>query len=253
MQFSQIYGEVANYFDAQAVTRAKLWTNEAYHDVLSRHRWTCLESRTAFATVAAQQDYVLSGTAPVVPDYDGVITVEHNDAAAGLKFKTLREFLIDDFNDLFGFAGATAGIPIAYCITGATPAANAAAVKAGGEVVLRLINVPPYVGTCRFHYWRSAASIELTADTDIPIVPVQYHRMIIDLATAIGLEAESQAQEAAPIRARAERAIDAWNSADELLRPTPRNMRPNVAKNQPSNPATGDPKQSPPYGRYTVS
>jgi hypothetical protein len=247
MQFSAIYGEVANYFDSSGVTRAKLWANQAAHEIYAQRRWSFLESRSTVASVSGQADYVLAGATPVIPDYDGIISIRHNVAAGSPSSPKLLEMLQDHFDDTFGASGATPGIPAVYTIRGNTPAANAAAVHTGGEVVASFFPVMNYVGAIIFNYWRSGAGVEMVADTDLPLLPAQYHRAIIDLAIGRGLQMESQPQEAAPILARADQVIAQAMKADELNRPTPRANRLIVSPNLPPDPSTGGARVEPGY------
>lgn len=249
--FLQLYTEVGEQFDSQAPTRNKARVNQACHEIYAKRRWTFLESRVAVATVSGQADYVLAGAAPVIPDYDGIITIRHNVANASPSAPKLSEMLQDEFDDIFGSCGATPGVPAIFVIRGTTPAANSAGVHSGGEVVASFWPVQGYIGLATFNYWRSGASIEMTADGDFPLLPSQYHRAIVDLAIGRGLEAESQADIAAPILARADAVLADAIKADELLRPTPRARRLTVSSVLPPDPASAGARVEPGY-RYNV-
>lgn len=242
--FLTIYTTIANQFDSQSVARCKEWANEAAHEFYDRRKFAWREAVATFATVAGQQDYVLAGAAPVVPDFDGFISARHNNANASTSFGKLKEMYQDDFDEWFAFCGPTAGIPFACTVRGATPAASSSAVHSGGEQVLSLQNVPPYIGSLKLAYVRAAGSIEMVNDADVPLAPVQYHRAIIDLAISIGLTSEDQMIQASTFQQRAETMIASAVAADVALRPSARTKQ----SRDPRQPPASDPRQGPPYG-----
>src|SRR4051812_37690819 len=89
-------------FDTTAASagRLKLWLNQAQHWLLSKRRWSFLESATTVASVSGQADYVLLGTSPVVTDFGQLIDVQHNQANAGTTFLKLRFLPQQEFDDM---------------------------------------------------------------------------------------------------------------------------------------------------------
>jgi hypothetical protein len=243
MNFGQIYTQVARQFDSAAIADSKLWTNQAAHEFYDRRKFSWRESVATIATVSGQADYILAGGVTLVPDYDGFISFRHNSANASTVFNKLAEFYQDDFDELFSFAGATPGIPTCCTVRGSAPISGSGSVHAGGEQVLSLYCVPNYIGIGKLAYYRHAGSIEMVSDTDIPLAPVQYHRVIVDLAIAIGLRAEDQMIEASQHESKAEALIQSAIAADAQLRPSMRSKQ----VFPPHIPPT-DPRQGPPYG-----
>lgn len=241
--FAQIYGQVFRQFDSQSLTDVKLWTNQGAHELYDRRKFAWRESTTTFATVSGQQDYALTGATPLVPDFDGLISVTHNNANASTSYGKLVEMFQDDFDEWFAFCGPTPGIPFACTIRGTTPAASSAGVHSGGETVLALQNVPNFIGSCRLRYYRAAGSIEMVNDSDVPIAPVQYHDAIIYLAVARGLMVEDQMIQSTEFSQKAEQVIQSAIAADPALRVADRSKQPT----DPRRPPPSDPRQGPPY------
>lgn len=245
--FLQMQQQVALQFDSQATLNVKAWINSGAHQFYDRRKFAWRETTGIFASVAGQQDYVLAGAAPLIPDFDGLISVMHNDSAGGSRFTRLREMFQDDFDDLFGFCGNAASVypPIAMTLRGTagTPTSSSAAVRSGGEQVMAIFPVHNFVGSFRFRYVRAAGSIEMVNDSDVPLAPVQYHRAIIDLAIAIGLRDEDQMIQSNIFTQAAETQIQAAIAADVALRAAERSKTPAPPRQPPT-----DPRQGPPYG-----
>lgn len=242
--FLQMYSEAANQFDSQAVTRVKFWINQAAHEFYDKRKFAWRESVTDIPTASGQQNYVLAGATPVIPDFDGFISARHNAANGSAFYGKLKAMYQDDFDEWFAFCGPTPGIPFACTLRGASPAASSSAVHSGGEQVLALQNVPNFIGSLRLAYVRAAGSIEMVNDGDVPLAPVQYHRAIIDLAIAIGLTAEDQMIQASTFQQRADTMIASAIAADVALRASERAKQPRDPRAQPAS----DPRQGPPYG-----
>ena len=121
MQFSLIYGEVASNFPTANTARAKMAVNAAYHEFMSARQWSFSEiSSAAIPLVASQQAYVLTGTSPVVTDFDGMIDVVM-ELSTGTDRKALSEMKQPDFDRVFGHV-TTAGEPAVYCVRGGAAA-----------------------------------------------------------------------------------------------------------------------------------
>lgn len=192
MQFSLIYGEVGSNFPTATTSRAKMAVNAAYHEWLAARQWSYREASTAtIALTAGTSVYTLLGTTPIVPDFDGLIDVVL-EMSTGLDFKTLTELSQQNFDRVFGHV-TTNGEPAVYCVRGSTPAASAATMTQGGQQQLAIS--PPPLATAThgqkltIRYFRSVGSMEMVADTDIPLVPSQYHYALILGANAYMQEA----------------------------------------------------------------
>lgn len=198
--YVQLYQEVAANFSTTVTTRAKAWVNFAYHEFLTNRRWSFLETTSAaVALVASQQAYVLTGSAPVVSDYAGMISVTVELTASGARHK-LWEADAQTF-EAFSAHSRVIGVPAFFSVQGGTADANSAAVLAGGRTNLVVWPIPVATagnGVNLFiRHDRSAAGIELSADSDIPIMPVQHHAALVEGATAWGMRSYNQTQEAA--------------------------------------------------------
>jgi hypothetical protein len=172
--------------------RIKLWLNQAMHWFMSGREWSFQEARVTVASVSGQADYVLTGTSPIVTDFETMISIVHNQANAGTTFIKLRELQQQDFDDITAIAGATTGIPLFYSIRGGAPQTTSATILSAGNQALSVWPVPNYIGSFKIGYLRSVASCEMTADTDVCIIPVQWQSAVIHKAAAIGLRSKGQ-------------------------------------------------------------
>lgn len=201
-QFSILYAEVGNLTPSTGVARDKLFTNLAYQDVCQRRRWSWLQSSTTIALSTGVRVYKMLGTTPLVTDFDAPISVTLEITASGARRKLPR---VDPqlFEDLTGHVSTNAE-PMMWTIQGDLAATTSGAVLQGGQQSIVLS--PPPVNTAGHgvniivRYWRSAATVAMSADADLPLVPVQYERLIITRACAIamlqyGMAAESAAFE----------------------------------------------------------
>jgi hypothetical protein len=64
--------------------------------------------------------------------------------------------------------------------------------------------VPNYVGSFKLSFFRNAASIAMTADTDLSLVPDEYVNALIWKAAAIGLTGKGADDPGRPARADGE-------------------------------------------------
>jgi hypothetical protein len=195
MNFQALYQEVAASFTTTVTPRAKVWVNQAYQEFLTRRKWSFLETTSAAVPlVASQQNYVLLGTSPVVPDFNGMISVEMDLSTAGARVP-LREFAPQDFVICTSHSRSN-GVPAFWATLGGVAQANSASVLSGGNQALALWPIPLATATngqnVFIRYDRSAASIEMSADTDVPIMPAQYHFALIHGACAIGYSTYNQ-------------------------------------------------------------
>jgi hypothetical protein len=188
-QFSVLYGEVGNLTPSTGVARDKFFVNLAYQDICQRRRWSWLAASTTVALVAGTRTYKLLGTTPVVTDFDSPISVTLELTASGARRK-LPRMDMQAFDDLLGHVSTNAE-PIAWTIQGDLAATTSAAVLQGGQQ--SLVVGPPPIATAGhgvniiIRYWRSPATVTMTADTDLPLVPVQYERMIITRACSMAM------------------------------------------------------------------
>lgn len=248
--YLSLYTEVANNFDTQSTTRVKAWVNDAVSEIISRRRWSWLETLVTVASVSGQADYVLVGTSPVVTDFDTMISVRHNQANAGTTFVKLQFLKQQDFDDLVAPAGATPGIPIYYTIRGGAPQTTSGAVLAGGSQTLSVWPVPNYIGSFKISYFRSVGTVEMTADSDIPILPVQFRNAIELLALGIGKGKTDQLIASNVAMSNAETAISALIRADTANRTgdPSEDDTPSIGTRLPPNPGAGADPGNSPYG-----
>lgn len=220
MQFSAIYSEVGNAFDSQSTARTKLWVNAAYHDILARRTWSFLQASKDVTLVASQGAYVIGGTSPVIPDFGGLVSISVNASTTSPGATTWGKLKYADqqmWSSLTQFSATTTGIPALYTISGGTPATSSATAVAGGAQQVELWPIPNAALTARMRYFRTADGIELSADTDVPLLPVHHHYTLILKATALGLLSEDQMLQANMYDQQAERRIQAMIADDEKL------------------------------------
>lgn len=255
-QFSTLYGQVNLNFDTTTAAsgNTKIWTNWGQHWFLTARRWSELETIVTVASVSGQADYVVIGTSPIVTDFDGMIDVRHNLANAGTTFAKLRYLQQQDFDDYFAVAGATPGIPVFYTLRGGAPQTTSATILSGGNQALSVWPVPNYIGSFRVSYFRSVASCEMTADTDVSIVPVQYQQAIVHKATAIGLAIKGQMIPSNVHEQLANEILQKAIAADSMQRTGDMSAenRPQIADRLPPSTALASPALSP-YGFGTAA
>lgn len=192
-----------------------------YEEWLVRRKWSYLETTSAaIPVVAAQQNYVLLGTSPVVTDYNGMISVELELTAAGARVP-LCEMDPQTFSQRTSFSRVS-GCPAFWTVFGGTAQASSATVLAGGNQALALWPIP--INTAGngvnvfLHYTRSVAGVELTADSDVPIMPAQYHGALVHGAAAIGYETFNQPEQAAQQRQLFMQRMEAAAREDDSMR-----------------------------------
>jgi hypothetical protein len=256
-QFSTLYGEVNNQFDTTTASsgRTKLWTNWAQHWFLSKRKWSFLETVVTVASVSGTADYVLAGTAPIVTDFDGLIDARHNLANAGATFAKLRYMQQQDFDDCLAVAGATPGIPVFYTLRGGTPQTTSATILSSGNQALSVWPVPNYIGSFKLAYFRSVASCEMTADTDVSIVPLQYQQAVVARAVAYGLATKDQMIQSNVMQGLADNLVAEAIAADTMQRTGDQNAetRPQIQDRMPPTPAIGANPALLPYGYGTAA
>lgn len=190
MQFSTLYSQVGNLTASTAVSNDKQFTNEAYADIASRRRWSWLQSTATIPLVAGTKTYTVLGTTPGVTDFGSPIsvTLQLTTAGAGVELmrmdtQTLERSTAHSF---------TNSQPLFWAIQGGTAAATSATVIQGGQQVLVVAPPPAAVAGSGVNlivrYWRSLASISMAADSDVPLMPAEFHQMIITRACAVAME-----------------------------------------------------------------
>lgn len=219
--FSTIYGEVGANFSTTDLVRVKTWCNLAYHEILSARSWSFTESQPAVvALVAGTATFTLAGTSPVVPDFNGLIDVMLELTAGGARVP-LWELDTQDFDAITAHATTNAD-PTMYCVQGGIPATTSATIVAGGQQQLKIS--PPPIATAGhgqnliIKYYRNVGSVELVADTDIPILPVSQHELIIMGANYFGMMSRNQTYEANSWRAMFEGRLARAMQDDDKMR-----------------------------------
>lgn len=230
--------------------RIKLWLNQAQHWFMSKRRWSFLESAVTVASASGQADYVLIGTAPVVTDFGQLIDVSHNQAAAGTTYLKLNFLDQQTFDEMLGAAGPTAGIPIFYTIRGSTPQTTSATILAGGNQRLSLWPVPNYIGSLKIAYFRGVGATQMTADTDIAIVPEQWQPALIWRAAGMGLISKGAVLQGNSLLQQAEELAAQAVAADSVARrgDLPPEDQPVMPPAIPPNPSSGANPGNSPYG-----
>ncbi len=230
--------------------RIKLWLNQAQHWFLSKRRWSFLESAVTVASVSGQADYVLLGTSPIVTDFGQLVDVQHNQANAGTTFLKLNFLDQQTFDEMLGAAGPTAGIPIFYTIRGGAPQTTSATILAGGNQRLSLWPVPNYIGSLKIAYFRSVGSTQMTADTDISIVPEEWQPALIWRAAGMGLITKGAVLQGQSVMQQAEELVAQAVAADSVARrgDEPPEDQPVMPPTIPANPNAGANPANSPYG-----
>lgn len=222
MNFGQIYGEVGQNMTSSDPSRCKLWVNAAYHQILAGSRYSYLEiTSAAVALVASQQAYTLIGSSPIVPDFGGIIDVRLEITASGArqKLKNMNQQSFDDFADV----SRVNGTPVMYTLAGgAPPSSGSSNIVSSGHTDLLLWPIPTASagqGVNIFvRYYRDADSVEMSADSDVPIIPVQHHWAIVELAKALALADDDQTAQAQQFMQMAQDRISLMQAEDMAFR-----------------------------------
>lgn len=221
MNYQALYQECSASFGTTVETRAKVWVNAAYQEFLNRRKWSFLETTSAaILLVAGTQTYVMLGTSPAVTDFNGMISVELELTTSGARVP-LREMDPQTYITTTSHSRVN-GCPAFWSIVGGTAQSSAANVLSGGTQVLSVWPIPIATAGngvnifCR--YDRSAAGIEMSATTDVPIIPTQYHFALVHGANAIGYETFGQTDMAAQQRQLFMQRMEMAAREDESMR-----------------------------------
>ena len=225
MNYGQIWGHVSNRFPGTQDALCQIWANQTVQDISSARQWYWQEAIAPITLVAGQEAYPLRGTGTLVlPDYQAMIDVrlELTTGGAGGDLTKLEE---DQYDRMIAHARAGPnGIPFIYCIGGGAPPTTSAAIRMGEE----LLNVfPKPLATaangqtlvCRYR----RETIEMVATTDVPLIPDDYHQVIVAGAIAIG-KAENQHSDADRWQARYEKGLERMMKIDDASRRREQNM-----------------------------
>jgi hypothetical protein len=187
-QFSTLYQQVQNRgFGPTMTTDCKYWVNQAYHFICNARRWSWLQQSVTFPTVASQPTYNLTGAAPILTDFAGLIDVV---SPIG-KLVNVNTQIYDLV--VAAAPSITSNDAVLYNVRGGgTVAATPGTVISGNNIVLGLWPATTGVRVYTARYWRGTDSIEMVADSDVPIIPARHHWAIVALALQIGLAADDQ-------------------------------------------------------------
>lgn len=229
VNYAALYNLVKGNFDDNLLTNVKTLVNDAQNTILSRRGWSWkMHTSPAIALVAGQQAYQLTGSSPVLTDFGGMIDVSIELTAAAGRHK-LIEASQQVFDDLSAHSRLN-GVPSIWTLAGGTAPSSSASVLSGGNIQLLLWPIPIATAGngvnvyCR--YWRSTTSVQMSADSDVPIVPVEHHMVIADLATARGFRIFlNDTQRAMQMEQLAEARIQQMIAEDELVTPSRDNRR----------------------------
>lgn len=221
MNFRALQDEVCADFTTTMRPRAIVWLNAAYQEFLARRRWSFLETTSsAIALTASTQTYDLVGGTPVVTDFAGMIAVELEMAAAGIRVP-IREMDGQTFS-LCTSHSRVNGTPAFWTILGGAAASTSSTVAAGGRQQLALWPIPTASANqgvnVYLRYDRSAAGIEMVNDNDVPIMGAQHHMALVYGAKAIGFEAFNQTDQGQQQRQLFLQRLEAAAKEDESMR-----------------------------------
>lgn len=198
MNFRNLLDETCADFSTTIEPRAKVWLNAAYHEFLAYRRWSFLEASSSGVPLGAGvQTYDLLGGTPVVTDFAGMIAVELEMSAGGAR-APLREMDPQTFSIVTSHSRVN-GTPAFWTVLGGAAATTPAAATAGGRQQLALWPIPSAVAAQGVNVFlrfdRGVMGIELSADTDVPIIGAQHHMALVYGAKAIGFDAMNQADQ----------------------------------------------------------
>lgn len=257
MNYQALYGEVANQFDTNSTSRVKLWVNAAIHDIMARRGWSWAEAKpAAVALVAGQENYVVAGSgSSVLTDFGGVIDVALTLTSGGIRVPMIG--CAASTFDIYSGPSRVNGSPRFYTLSGGAPDTTSAAVRAGGKQELLVWPTPTANSGEGTHllvrHYRSTASVELTADADIPILPAEDHYAIIlgAIVNGYGANGEQSSADARAAREAYELRIQAMIEKDERVKPIRDRLWSDLVAAPASNPA--DPSVSNPKTRPLAS
>jgi hypothetical protein len=229
VNYAALYNLVKGSFDDNLLSNVKTLVNDAQNTIISRRGWSWrIGTSSAVALVAGTQAYNLTGTSPVVTDFGGMIDVQLEITASGSRHKLIAATQ-QVFDDLAAHNRVN-GVPSVWTVSGGSVPSSAATVLSGGNQQLLLWPIP--IATAGngvnvfLRYWRSTASVQMTADSDVPIVPVEHHMVIADLATARGFRIFlGDTQRSAQMMQDVEQRIQQMITEDELVHPPRDNRR----------------------------
>ena len=185
MQYSQIWGHVSNRFPATQDGLCKIWVNQGAQVIRRKRQWYWAEAVQTITLVTGQEEYALRGTGTLqLQDFQSMLDCRLELSGAGSASGELTRFEETDYDRIIDHARAGPnGIPFMYTIAGGAPALTSANIRGGEE---RLLVFPRPLATatngqgvvCRF----VREMIDMVADTDVPMIPDDYHDVIIAFA-----------------------------------------------------------------------
>jgi hypothetical protein len=228
VDYAAIYNMAGGNFDANMLPNVKVWVNWAQHEIVSHRAGRGASSRRTPSLVPLRSRRTnLTGTSPVTPDFGGLIDVQLEITASGAR-KTLTGADQQVFDDLAAHSRVN-GVPSVYTVSGGAPQTTSAAVLSGGNQQLLLWPIPTAAAgqgvNVFLRYWRSLASVELSADSDKPIIPVAHHAIIVEYAVAYGYTILGLTQQAQGFLALANQRLERMVMEDELVTPPRDNKR----------------------------
>jgi len=146
------------------------WINSAYIDVLSQHsNWQFMQESFSFETVASQREYSVAETGLTdlekwkVDDYGSFRVYLTSSGVANEQY--MYPILWDDYRQvyLYGASRTAEGLPSYFSIQ--------------PDNGLNFYLVPDAAYTITGEYFKTPT--ELSGNTDIPIIPTQFHMIIV--------------------------------------------------------------------------
>ncbi len=146
------------------------WINTAYIDVLSQHtNWLFMQEDFSFQTIASQREYSISETGVTdlekwkVDNYGSFRVYLTSSGVANEQY--MYPLLWEDYRQmyLYGATRTSKGLPSYFAVM--------------PDKSLNFYQVPDNIYTITGEYFKVPA--ELDGDADIPIIPTQFHMIIV--------------------------------------------------------------------------
>lgn len=165
MQFSDLYGEVINLrFNSTYIPQAKSWVNLRYTMAWNQNEWT-FRYAPANPTVTAGSN-VLTG----IPTALQRVSYLWDQNGAPVAYLSPQEF----FKTFWNPSAPLVGNPEYYTVI-------------NGTVYLGPTPVSSYSGASGWQLVYEQKCVPMVNDTDVPLLPVEYHYLLVHGALATGL------------------------------------------------------------------
>lgn len=166
--FSTLRGQVAAYMHDTSTatdTLIKAWINEAYQEILGFADYTFLMKKATITTAVGTSEYNLA------TDVDHIIEMAQTNTPIKLEQISLRDYLELIPNT------SESGYPLYYM-----------AIENNSQTTkkIKFHPIPSAIGTVTYRYYQQAT--DLSADADIPLLPTDWHWLIMKGGLVRGLQ-----------------------------------------------------------------